>query len=113
MIALAEPYIVDSVLDEILGDDVDVAKHHYVTWNGKINRYEFNADCNTEVTIRAKTEKLGHGSLCPKLITLRCNLVLLKEDDEPDHFHFRIGMHVRGPQPRLSYVRCVQIRFSA
>jgi 4-alpha-glucanotransferase len=94
---LCLPYITEQLLYDWFGSDALLVKEVF------LHQYKFKESLNTQRKIAAHCASYqAHAHLQPKLFDLLSNVIAFK-DDQPGHYHLRIGMHGTDSYKALSY----------
>jgi 4-alpha-glucanotransferase len=94
---LCLPYITEQLLYDWFGNDTLLVKEVF------LHQYKFKESLNTQRKIAAHcASHQADAHLQPKLFDLLSNVIAFK-DDQPGHYHLRIGMHGTDSYKALSY----------
>jgi len=89
------PYITDKVLWEVFGYDNELVKSLFLQYEGFEN-YTLKPEFNTQRKLEAHFSTLEqdgfHARIREGLYSLISNLILFEAEDDPQQFHFRLGM---------------------
>ncbi|MEX1202689.1 MAG: 4-alpha-glucanotransferase [Ferruginibacter sp.] len=95
---ICQPYITEQLLYDWFGSDAAVVKDEF------LHLYSFKAEFNTQRKIAAYcATHQEHAHLQYKLFDLLSNVIALKDDSNPFHYHLRIGMQATDSYKALPY----------
>jgi len=90
-----KPYITTEILQNMFGDQTDYIKTHFLR-EAATDTFELKPEFNTQRKVEAyfsTLEKNEHNKfLTIGLYDLISNVIFFQEEDNTDHFHFRINM---------------------
>ena len=83
-----QPFINDDILNEYFSENADWVKQLFLT-NSQFKK-EYNTQQKIALFFKLNPQKKR---VEESLLRLMCNVILMEDGKQPDHYHFRINMH--------------------